>query len=286
MHLNRNSLIMMASGQLSPDQSAATKAHLAECEFCREALKNVRAELETESSTDQTPPPDAALALRDRLFAEAIHGSAIPLVPIETEPLPTGPYLLAADGATGQRPAVECLREYCSESPDMVLRLMRSSLEQRHWVQLVADDPDLSAHVLLRLPEMGRELLTDAAGKAELPDFTEAEIKTLKWEVKLPDVSFTLDELAYDPNRTEYAEETVIESARADRVRIRFEGKTEGKQVTLEFLNLVDIGEAEALKVYVIEGSEAHVGDMRAGGSASFRLSGSPKTLTIRLFKA
>jgi len=284
VHVNVTDLLLFLDGKLSGDRRDVVQGHLAECEFCREFLEGLQ-DTQVVGESDREPIPPPAMQLRDRIYNEALRGRVIPMTPMAPA-APPQEYLLAADGRPEERPAVECLREYFSESPEMVLRVMRSAPDRRQWVQLVTDDPRQAAHVLLRLPDIQKELLTDSAGRADLSDVADADIEALKWEVKLPDVSFTLDELAYDPDRTEYGGETVLESSRADRVRLRFEGKTEGKLVTLEFLNLVGIDEKDALRVYVIEGTEAHALEAPQAGRASFRLSGSPKSLSIRLFKA
>ena len=285
MHVGDSDLIRYLAGTLPKERQAAVQAHLEQCELCREVIDDLHEFGESSPIDSTTPLPPAARRQRDQIYQDALRGRVIPLSPLVTDPPAEEPYRLAADGLASDRPDVECLQEYFSESPELVLRLMHSRSDNQSWVQLVADDPNLAAHVLLRLPESGQELLTDSSGRADLPKLP-GTTEGLLWEVKMPDVTFTLDSLQYDPEKTEYATETMLESDRHDRVRLHFEGKTEGKQLTLEFLNLVDIADTDHLKVLVVEGTQAHIEDTKGARTASVRLSGSTKALTIRLYKA
>lgn len=286
MHVNQTDLLLFLEGLLPADRHATVRQHVERCEFCSELLDDLR--LVHGAVDDETASVDlpSIQALSDRLYSEALRGRTIPLSPLTPEPILSSISLLAADGIKERPLDVENLYEYYSENPEMILRLMYSRPDNRHWVQLVADDPALVSNVLLRLPELGAELLTTDSGRADLPDSALNQFDTLKWEVKLPDLTFTLDPLAYDPAHTEYSTPIELRTDHDDLMRLTFEGKTEGKLLTVEFLELAGIGVHDRLHVYIQGGTALKLHTLDQSRALSISLQPEMRKLTIRLFKA
>jgi len=286
MHLRRVDIHLLLGRSLPPEQSHAWQSHVDTCEFCRQLLEEVKLELDALEQAQEGALPLKAIQLRDMLFDRAVRGMTIGLIPLTEHRITPGHALLAADGTRKRAPQVENVGEYYSANPEMVLRLMRSRPEDRLWVQLIAENPELTSHVLLRLPALGHEFLTDESGCADVPNIADNQLEQLKFEVKLPELNLSLDALQYDPEKSEYSAETILETGHRDRVRVTLEGKTEGHKLTLEFLELAGIDAADTVLAFAIQNDIVHKGTMSGTRAATFALSGTPKSLTIRLFKS
>ena len=286
MHLTRVDIHLLLGRSLPSEHAHVWQAHIEGCEFCQHLVDEVRQELNALAQGSDCAMPPQALVLRDMLFNRAMRGLKVNLIPLTDPAITLVHTVLAADGPRRRTPQIENVGEYYSANPEMVLRLMRSQPEERLWVQLIAENPALTSHVLLRLPELDCEFLTDESGCANMPNVPDNQLERLKFEVKLPELNLALDTLQYDPEKTEYSAETVLETSHHDRVRVTLEGKTEGHKLTLEFLELAGISSSDPVTAFAIKDNSIQRGTMTGAQTATFELRGDPKALTIRLFKS
>jgi len=286
MHPDQNELRAYMNQEISdPARVAEIKAHVETCEFCSDfcsGYHQLTVSIEHES--------DIALSeklqdLAGRLIENALANSVIDLKPLVADRDKQFASYLAADGAKAKNGAIRNLATLCSENPEVVLRVMRDPERGGDYLQLLAEDECLAAHVMVRLPELDREFITDAEGRADL-DLTDADnLEQLKWQIKMPDAVFELEPLKYDPDKTEYAEEIRLETDRHDLIEIRFEGKTEGKQLSIRVVELDGRADYEPTKVAVTQQDGQTIQTIAPGQSIGFALIDSNTTINIRLYQ-
>lgn len=278
MHPSRQKLEALVDGRLSDSEAAEVRAHVDQCAQCREVCKSHRVFLESLAEVQAEGLPPEARAQADRLYRKAVGGTVIDLTALVT-PGVAGPTALAADGSAGDGDAIRNLATLFSEDPEVVLRVMHDPTLSEDYLQLVADDPDLVSHVLVTLPDVGREYATDDSGRAAIDVTGLDDITRAKWQIKLPQAVFDLEPLEYDPDRTEYSERQTIRTERDDEVEVTFEGKTVGSQITVRLTQLRGRQDFEPVRVIVSHGASSRLEQAAPGKVLSFDLEDSPATI-------
>ncbi len=282
MHFSQKLLKDFVLSRLTEPESSKISGHLTECEFCSEFCDNYRLYIQATDETAAIEIPAAAMDLAERLYAEAFQGKIIdfksPVDCIES------PLSVAADGSDQLRTDVINLGTFYSENPDLVLRIMRDKAGGVDYLQLTGKNPELTSHVLVQLPEMNMEFVTDDRGKAILTNLPESAVTGLKWQVRMPDASFSLKPLKYDPNAVEYTQEIVLETDRHDKIKITLQGMTEGKQINIRILELDGKSDFDAVKIVVSQKENISSKTTSDKDTHAFNLDNSEAEIKIRLF--
>ncbi len=282
MHPEREQLKRFVEKRLDQPKMVEISRHLTACELCREFCENYRVLMDSLNMTKEEKVPPSGWALADRLYQQAIRGRVIPLIPLlsaEADSI----LLLAADGEKEQTPGPQNLTTQHSTDPEVVLRVMRDPV-RGDYLQLISEDTNLVSGVMVELPELGREYITDKSGHADLDDISTEEYDKLKWQVKMSGAIFDLESLAYDPDSVEYAEETIIETENRDKIQVTFAGKTEGKQITLRVLELDGNKEFGSIKVVVSQEKSRKSFATRPDQSITFEIAEPGNAIDIRIF--
>jgi hypothetical protein len=284
VHPSREQLSQYIDGTIDESAARQIREHLKLCPFCRELVEDQRLLSDfIRKAADETIPAKA-LKLAERLYRQALAGKVIPLQPLlprdAERPLP-----LAAHGEHGPTPRLVNLTTLCSENPEIVLRVMRDLDQGQDYLQLISDDPVFSAHVLVQVPELEREFMTDENGRVTLEGGAFDRPEELTWQIKMPDAVFSLQPLVYDPDKTEYARDIVLETERRDKIKVTFEGKTEGKQITIHVLELDGSTDFGPVKVNILQGAASVMKRVSRHESFSFELMNSKDEIKIRLFQ-
>lgn len=258
MHPSRDDLIANIDDQLT-DRSRREEIsrHVEACEFCAEFCRSYRALTETPESVPAESLPEDLIRLRDSLYESALRSVVVDLK-LLTSGRPSVSYL-AADGPSEKQPAVRKIATLYSEDPEVVVQVMRNTAKGYDYLQVQAEDARLAAHVMVQLPELGREFVTNADGRAEIDLGSAANLEQLKWQIKMPEAVFALEPLAYDPNKIEYTKEMTLQTDRHDRIEIRFEGHTEGKQLSIRVVELDGRSDFGPVKVVVTQKTKSDV---------------------------
>lgn len=283
MHPSRQQLEALVDGRLSEPEASDIRAHVDQCARCREACENQRTFLESLAEVQAEDLPPKARAQADRLYRRATEGKVIELTALTTRGI-AAPTALAADGPEEPDDSIRSLATLYSEDPEVVMRVMHDPARSEDYLQLIADDPGLVSHVLVTLPDIGREYATDDAGRAAIDVTGLDDITRAKWQIKLPQAIFDLEPLEYDPDRTEYSERKTIRTERDDEVEVTFEGKTVGSQITVRLTQLRGKQDFEPVRVIVSHGTRSRLEQAAPGQVLSFDLEDSPATINIRLF--
>jgi hypothetical protein len=284
VHPDRERLEAFVRQEAASTEVAGIEKHLAGCEFCAEFCRNHRLYLDSGPRALPEDLPPESLRLARKLFGEALYGQVILLRPRpESAALPGR--LLAADGERESPPEVECLTTLYSESPAVLLRLMRDTAVGGSYLQLISDDPELVANVLVRVPALGREFVTDSRGRARLTEEPSRDWSDLQWQIKMPEAVFDLEPLLHDPDRVEYSREIMLRTERDDAIQIRFEGKAEGKQIRLRVLKLDGRPDFTRVTVSLGGGAISELLEAEPGQAVSFDIATDERTLNIRLFQ-
>ncbi len=286
MHPTREELLQFANQELTdPTRQKEIADHVKACEFCSEFCENYRQLMEPPEPLADEPLPEKLRKLADELHEAALRSATIDLKPLTGRVAAPEVSYLAADSAPEEQPGVRNIATLCSEFPEVVLRVMRDSREDRDYLQLLARDPRLAAHVMVRVPQLNREFVTDADGRAEI-DLQRAEnLEALKWQIKMPDAVFALEPLKYDPDKIEYAKEITLETDRHDRVNVRFEGKTEGKQLSIKVIELGGKTDFGPVRVSITQESQSGLLSAEPGKPVRFGPIDSDTTMNMRLYQ-
>ena len=258
-------------------------SHIADCEFCREICENYQLRKRLERQTEEISPSSGATALADRLFESALRSVNIELIPMPIER--PASYHMAADGRSDKSGKVINLGTFYSEKPEMILRIMRDFDKGADYLQLTGDEPNLVSNILLNLPDYNREFITDDFGRATIDTPLPQTIESLKWQIKLPEASFQFEPLKYDPEAVKYQSDIILETDRHDRIKVVFEGKTEGKEIKITILSLDGKTDFETVKVMVGQKSGQLLKKVSPAESVSFEIKEPEKEIKIRIFQ-
>jgi hypothetical protein len=279
IHPPREKLTAFVRQQLADRESEQIAQHLDDCEFCREFCDDYRLLQQSMTAAEREEITLEAATLAERLHREALTGKTISLNALRSEAgEPVLP--LAADGERQDGTTADQTLTLYSEQPEVVLRVVRGSQPSDNYLQLISDDSSLVSHVLVQAPQLDEEYLTDEQGRADLgsppPELTD----DLKWQIKMPDAVFDLEPLAYDPNKTEYSQQIVLETEKQDKIEVTFEGKTEGKKLSLRIIALEGSSDFGEVTVVV----DRQRSDVSADDPATFELADLDEAVCIRLF--
>lgn len=251
MHPTKEELINFENKiEAENNNQTEISAHIKECEFCAEFINNYKAMRQAEQETELSQPlPQNMRNLANRLYMDSLRGRIIELNNLANRNAAENSSLIAAHGAESKPSGVKCIATLYSENPELVMRLMQDPLRENNYLHLIADTPELTDHVLVQIPEYKREFVTDENGIADI-DLTDIQnIGAANWQIKMPDATFELEQLKYEPEKVEYSHEQLLETDRGDKIKIRLEGRTESKLLSIEVLELAgqeNIGEVTA----------------------------------------
>ncbi|MFH1700758.1 MAG: hypothetical protein ABIE07_09250 [Candidatus Zixiibacteriota bacterium] len=284
MHPNKEILKSYVEGRPGDTDNDLVSRHLSQCEFCSEFCKDYALLSQSmKLSMSEKLPPEAG-KLAGRLFGQSINTNIIPLELLEgvkIDPV----YQLAADGSEIKREQTKNLATLFSRDPEVILRIMHDSRQKQDYLQLISEDANLVSHVMIQLPEIGREFATDESGHASIEGEPLENIEKLKWQIKMPDAIFNLEPLVYDPEKVKYQETTVLETEKHDKIQITLQGKTVGKQITLQILELDGSADFDTIKVVVSQGKAAKIISAGPHEAVTFDIADPATPINIRLFQ-
>jgi len=284
VHPPREKLKRFVEGSLVGVESNQLAAHIETCEFCREFCDNYAAFIESIREVSGEELPDKAQKLADSLYRQALSGKTVPLSPLGGD-AEAPDMLLAADGPSERSPRVQNLATHYCEDPEIVLRVMRDPELEQDYLQLISDDTSLVSGVLVQLPQLGREFVTDESGHATLGERSPQNWDELKWQVKMPDAVFDLEPLAYDPEEVQCSTETILQTDAGDRIQVTLEGRAESKQITIRVLEVDGTGDFDAIRVVVSQENNRQLKQITPNQSVAFELVEPEHAINIRLFQ-
>ncbi|MBU0983288.1 MAG: hypothetical protein KKA42_05430 [candidate division Zixibacteria bacterium] len=261
---------------------ADIEVHVRRCDFCREYCESYRQLIEYLKEAESEP-----LSPDERLLAESLLAQAIPTRIIDLKLLsvgPVGPTVMAADTNHTSVGGVQCIAQWASESPELVLRLMHDTESDRYSLQVITDPPEQASGLLVSEADSGVSVVTDHAGAAPLPSDFRSRLRDVPWKVQLPDAALTLDPVDYDPDRTEAECETTLRSDRGDEIVIRFETKTEGRAVLLRVASLAGQTDFAPVQIAVSQGSLTRATRTGPSDTVSFKPIDNNSLINIRLY--
>jgi len=284
MHPSKNELRRYANDTANQVEAEQIKGCL--CEFCREFVEEYQLLTQSVAKASAEPLPESARAQAESLYRQALRGLLVAMTPL-SDSIPDQTIALAADGASRDKSdlSLENLTTLYSEDPEIVLRVMRDRAKRQDYLQLISESAEAVDNVLVQIPSLGREYLTDSKGWAELDRVPEESLSDIKWQIKMPDAVFDLEPLVYDPDRTEYSDQVELETENNDQIRVTFEGKTEGKQVSLEILRLDGSDDFGPIKVTISHDNSQSIMDAQPNQPIRFGLAESASVIKIRLFE-
>jgi hypothetical protein len=268
------------AGELGPDERNPLAEHLRECEFCREILDELQALNQCIEQSSMTDLPLAAQRKADELYRAALAAHIIDLKPL-TDILSLAA-ALAADGATGEDAEVRNLATLYAENPEVVLRLMHDRRQERGYLQLISPDPALVANVLVQVPELSWELLTDESGRADMEIDQPRDWNKLNWQVKLPEAVFQLEPLPLPDQADKPGAVTILDNDQGDSIEVSLQSRA--RSVAVRVLKIRGREVYDNLRVMVSQNQAQSLQPAHPGKAVSFELKQPDATIYIRLF--
>ncbi len=283
MHITQEQFDLLIAGALTADQLQAIRAHATSCPVCRTLLAEVESTAHDARMATSAPMSDRALRQIAALGRPVRRAQTIDLLPL-TERKPESA-LWAADGAETSEPNVTTgIMTLASEDPEVVMRILRDSNTGHDHLQLIAEDPSLISHVLVRLPDLDREYLTNAQGSAPIHPRPDQDYHDLTWQIKLPQAVFELEPVKPDSHDSEFSRSIVLESDNGDAVEITLTDHSGGKQIALKVLQLDGRSEFGPLRAIVSQNSGATTKQIADARPALFTIQDFTRPIHIRLF--
>jgi hypothetical protein len=285
VHPTRDELNLFVSNRLADTKRVqSVEAHITECEFCHEYCDLYRQGLALQSDADFIEITETDLLTADRIYSQAMAGRVVPLN-LMTTAQSLGQNLMAADGSGKTVKSATNLATLYSEEPEMVLRVMRDFEHDIDYLQLIGTDPELTAHVLIQIPEIKKEYITDDLGRAVVPRGELGNVETLHWEIKLPDVRFDLRPVVYDPEHVESVREMTLETEQHDRILVTFTSKTAGKQILIRVLELDGQTNYDSVRVSISQQQLQEVKQLVPNQIVPFAIIDPNQGIYIRLYR-
>ncbi len=261
------------------DADSRVADHLRECEFCHAIAEQYRRRAAEVAAFMADPYLDQLAAQLER----GIFGAKlIDLKLLSTTSVRAG--LLAADSAAPKPPEIQGLATLYSENPEIVMRYMRDRANSVDFLQLIADAPENIAHVLVRAPELDREFLTDASGRAEIGDNLITDPERARWQILLPEATFDLAPLLAAESRPEFLSDTILETARHDRIKITISGRDQSKQIVVELLQIDGKTDFPPVQILLVQDQKSQSSSAAPKQRVLFVLPETSRSVNLRVF--
>ena len=140
---------------------------------------------------------------------------------------------------------------------ELVLRVMRNHDRHRDFVQLVADDPATVAHILVQIPDLNCEFMTDASGRADLPEGERDDYRAMKWQVRFPEAVFDLQPLLSAPRDSSSSDEVTLTTEQGDEIVVVLESASAGQTLSVTVKSVRGVTDFDKLRAYVTTAHES-----------------------------
>lgn len=284
MHPSRRILKGLVELRLDEAEARSIGEHIQECELCQEFCDYYRSLVESIRAEEQAPLSDKASDLAKELFLDSAAERIIPLATL-TASTAGRDYRIAADSSTGQPKHDFSLATLFSEDPDVVLRVMHDPEQKQDYLHLVSEDDSLTSGVLVQLPDLGAEFITDQSGHANIGTQPLGDYDKLRWQIRMPDAVFSLEPLQYDRDSVESSKEITLQSESQDEIQIRFETTPASKQISIKILRLAGRTDYGNLKVAVSQRRSSSMAEIAPEKVITFSITDPDDIISIRLFR-
>lgn len=280
MHPLREELNRFVEGL---ETAHSTIAHIRECEFCKtycERYKLLLSEIDSVGVIDREDISEIASSI----FAGKSLPNIIYLSPFHRNTLP-GQRILAADGERANEPVLQNLATWYSQEQDIVVRVMRDTERAVDYLQVIAQDESQMSHVLIESANAQLTYVTDKQGKVEFGLRQVEDLASIRWQIRLPEAVFQLDSLSYNPERVKSETDTILESPGGDKVSIKLQEKSEGKEIIVRVLALDGNAQYQHARVAITSKSGTEVKHVTPNDTLKFALVDANTEIGIRIYQ-
>ncbi len=279
MHPLREELNRLAEGL---ETAESIIVHVRDCEFCSTYCERFKMLLSSVESAEVLDP-SAIADIAAGIFEATTSSKIIPLSRMIHDRL-SAQRLLAADGGRANEPSLQNLSTWYSQEQDIVVRVMRDTRRAVDFLQVIAPDESLMAHVLIESVDARLAYVTDNLGKVEFGMMQIEDIASVKWQIKLPEAVFRLDLLAYDPEHIKSETDTILVSPGGDKVSIKLQNKTEGKEILVRVLALDGNDRYQHARIAITSNSGSEIKAVTPKDAMKFALIDANTEIGIRIF--
>lgn len=284
MHPSNDILKKLVELRLNVDEERSARDHIQSCELCQEFCDYYHSLVDSIKQEVDAPLTADASRLANALYTGTYEGKLITLSPLAKE---SGYqyHRIAADSSSDHPNHDFSLATLFSENPDIILRIMRDPQEEHDYLHLVSEDESLVSGVLVQLPDLDTEFLTDQSGHAIIGTEPPGDYSELRWQIRMPHAVFLLEPLVEERDSVEFSKEITLQSESEDEVEVRFEKKGNAKQLIIRIIKLAGEAEFEHLKVAVSQKRSASLENVTSHSVVVFNVSDPEEKIMIRLFK-
>lgn len=284
VHPSTDDLERFVRGELADEwRSTKVALHLEACELCRDMASNM-----TVYYSIQPPEHTVKQAMQIGEICEgsynvAMQGTIIDLVPLVVG-VKSSTVVLAADGLESSRPPLQTLATLFSDNPEVVLRAVRDSWLNEEYLQLIADDPALTRHVLIETTDPDRQFVTDNKGRATMAFRDWEQLAGARWHIQMPELSFELEPLQHEADTVEAQTPMVIDNKRGDVIEVTYQKLAIGCRVLVRVKSIGGDEDYHSARVIISEESGSSKQDIVPHRLVEFTLSSNDR-INIRMYR-
>lgn len=284
MHPSNDILKKLLELRLNADEARSVQDHILSCELCQEFCDYYRSLVNSIRQEEGAPLPADAPRLANALYTGTFEERVITLLPLAKK---SGYqyHRIAADSSCDQPNHDFSLATLFSENPDVILRIMRDPKAKRDYLHLVSEDESLVSGVLVQLPDLDTEFLTDQSGHAIIGTELVGDYSELQWQIRMPHAVFQLEPLIDEHDSIEFSKEIRLQSESEDEVEVRFEKKGSARQLAVRIVKFAGETRFENLKVAVSLKHSSSLENAKSDRIILFNISDAEDRIVIRLFK-
>lgn len=280
MHPSRDELSRFVSlTRAGQAIDASVRAHVQDCEFCREYCDNLSDFLQEEERAYQ-----ATIAVDEivsRLAPLSVFTRIVSLTPLDEAR--SREQLLAADSGGADRISGRSI--LVSETQDLVLTIANDPAGQSAQLQVTTAEASAAAFLLLEAPEIGRSFVTDANGRVEIERGIVSDPAQLKWQIRYPDAVFDLQRISDNPDLVRASTETELTTPQGDVVRVRLADHPDGLSVAVRVVALHGRQDFKRARVMLTQPGLALIDEQTVDGTSIFGALDSSQAISLRVFE-
>lgn len=282
MHPQKITLEQYVDGHLDKKKYDEIDHHVADCDFCQEYCNQYKSLSDEINRVKGHDLNQTASEITSDIMERLNRKNIIPLFSI-TAPEAQSTKLMAADGQATESNYLHTLITLGSESPEVVLKLMRNPKTGCDFIQLIGDNKEQITNVLVQLPDIDKEFLTDSNGLAQIDQQFES-YENLKWQIKLPSAVFELQKVEFDSEKAESVSRTILISDADDKLEVILEKKSEGAQLNIRILEVAGKKVDGEIRAVVAQKDMYDTKFLKPEQASVFDLTDSEASIKIRLF--
>ena len=263
-------------------------AHLAACTLCHTALSEMVSFYEQFKTELKSIPEGTSLQALETHLSEKRSATykldALHLLPVPKQ-IPEYKYTLAADsGVETAQSGTHSVGVFASADNRLMIRILCDP-QGEYTLFLIADAPELYAHVLVHILGLDQEFVTDGQGRIQLGKVELPPIEKLGVEVKTATDTYDLTQLFITQKTQIGAGEITLDRGNSRQIKLEIipSGSQYRLKVTVQTSDI--LADKEQVRVMVVRENSLPLIKSTLRGVALFQEIDHPTDLQIKIFE-